>query len=45
MIDNSKQELLDEVLRLRKERSDIQMLATSVRDRAYEVNLNLEKNV
>lgn len=45
MIDNLKQELIDEVLRLRKDRSDIQILAVSVRDRALEVNLNLEKNV
>lgn len=44
-VDESKQELLDEILRLRKERSDIQMLAASVKERALQVNENLEKTL
>lgn len=42
-VEESKQELLDEILRLRKERSDLQMLAGEVKERAVEVNFNLDK--
>jgi hypothetical protein len=43
MIYEVKGEFEDEVLRLRKERSDIQIMAQNARDTSIRVNCNIEK--